>query len=91
MGIDDTDFEEILALLPKENIPVDPVEARQAVENFVELIALLVRPLPLPPKGSSSFKQPFLTHRESSAQYLSDHQSTSRAVGRDSGIGFERR
>ena len=58
MPIDDTDFEEILALLPQEDIPADPVEARQAVENFVELVELLMRPLPLPPSGASSFKSP---------------------------------
>lgn len=58
MKIDDSDFEEILALLPKESIPTDPTEARQAVENFVDLVELLMRPLPLPPAGATSFKQP---------------------------------
>jgi len=58
MRIDDTDFEEILALLPQENIPADPTEARQAVENFVDLVELLMRPLPLPPAGATSFRQP---------------------------------
>ena len=58
MPIDDTDFEEILALLGHENIPTDPLEARQGVENFVDLVELLMKPLPLPPPGGSSFKQP---------------------------------
>lgn len=58
MRIDDTDFEEILALLPQESIPADSTQARQAVENFVDLVELLMRPLPLPPAGTTSFKQP---------------------------------
>ncbi len=58
MKIDDTDFEELLALLGPENVPEDPLEARQAVENFVDLVELLMRPLPLPPTGGSSFKRP---------------------------------
>jgi len=32
--------------------------ARQAIENFVDLVETLMRPLPLPPEGKSSFKQP---------------------------------
>lgn len=58
MKIDDTDFEEILALLNHEDVPSDQAEARQAVENFVDLVELIMRPLPLPPPGASSFKQP---------------------------------
>lgn len=58
MKIDDTDFEELVAILGPDNVPEDPLEARQAVEIFVELVALLMRPLPLPPPGGSSFKQP---------------------------------
>lgn len=57
MRIEDTDFEEILALFNQEDIPADPTEARQAVENFVDLVELLMRPLPLPPAGGSSFKR----------------------------------
>ena len=58
MKIDDADFEEILALLPKESIPDDSTQARQAVENFVDFVELLMRPLPLPPAGETSFKPP---------------------------------
>ncbi|HUX65790.1 MAG TPA: hypothetical protein VMV42_01460, partial [archaeon] len=58
MKIDDTDFEEILALLPKGSIPADPTQARQAVENFVDLVEILMQPLPLPPAGKTSFKLP---------------------------------
>jgi len=70
MRIDDTDFEEILALLGPENIPADPVEARQAVENFVDLVELLMRPLPLPPAGSSTLRQLPLDHQEPSSPLL---------------------
>ena len=35
VSIDDTDFEELLALLPQENIPADPADGRQVVENFL--------------------------------------------------------
>lgn len=56
MKIDDPDFEEIFALFLKENIPADPAEARQAVENSVDLVELLMRPLPLPPAGETSLK-----------------------------------
>ncbi len=58
MRIDDNDYEEILALLPPESVPSDPVEARQAIENFVDLVELLAKPLPLPPPDGSSFKLP---------------------------------
>lgn len=57
MKIDDEDFEELLALFGPENVPEDPLEARQVIENFVDLVELLMRPLPLPPAGGSSFKQ----------------------------------
>jgi len=91
MGIDDTDFEEILALLPKENIPADPVEARHAVEQFVDLVELLMTPLPLPPAGSSSFKQPSSGLREQVPESQSHPLSTEEVRGRNSGIGFEHR
>ena len=52
MRIDDEDYEEILALLPDENIPSAPTEARQAVENFVDLVELMTRLLPLPPESN---------------------------------------
>jgi hypothetical protein len=71
MKIDDPDFEEILALLPKENIPSDPVEARQAVENFVDLVELLMRPLLLPPADSSMPRQLPLDRREAFSTPLS--------------------
>lgn len=57
MRIDDADYEELLALFPKQSIPSDPAEARQAIENFVDLVELLMRLVPLPPAGRSSFKQ----------------------------------
>ena len=49
MKIDDNDFEELCALLGKEDVPTDPIEARIAVEKFVDLVELLAQPLPLPP------------------------------------------
>lgn len=58
MRITDAEYEELLALFPKKSIPADPTEARQAIENFVDLVELLMKPLPLPPVGASSFKQP---------------------------------
>jgi hypothetical protein len=58
MRLDDSDYEELLALFNPEDVPTDPVEARQAIENFVDLVELLMRPLPLPPAGASSFRQP---------------------------------
>jgi len=58
MRIDDADYERIRAPLPKESIPADPAQARQAVVNFVDLVELLMRPLPLPPTGKTSFKPP---------------------------------
>ena len=76
MKIDDVDFEETLALLPKESIPADPTQARQAVENFVDLVELLMRPLPLPPAGGSSFKPPSLVPLESSSPSPRSPEST---------------
>jgi hypothetical protein len=58
MPIDDIEFEELLALCDPADIPSDPTEARQALANFVDLLELLMRPLPLPPAGGSSFRQP---------------------------------
>jgi len=74
MRIDDSDFDEILALLNHENVPPDPTEARQAVENFVDLVEFLMRPLPLPPPGFSSFWEPSSPDgREASSESLSSH------------------
>ena len=42
MLIDDTDFEELLALLKHEDVPFDLSEARQAIENFVDLVELVL-------------------------------------------------
>lgn len=49
MKIDDLDYEDILACFDSKDIPSDPMEARQAIESFVDLVELLMRPLPLPP------------------------------------------
>lgn len=74
MRIDDSDFKEILALLNHENVPSDPTEARQAVENFVDLVELLMRPLPLPSSGFSSFREPSSPDgREASSEAPSSH------------------
>ncbi|MDP2604191.1 MAG: hypothetical protein Q8S00_16605 [Deltaproteobacteria bacterium] len=74
MKIDDSDFEEIKALLPKGSIPDDPIEARRAIENFVDLVELLMRPLPLPPSGLSSFQEPSSPDgREASFEAPSSH------------------
>lgn len=70
MRIDDTDFEEILALLPQENVPSDPIEARQTVEGFVDLVELLARPLSLRAPTEVSLKQPSSVF-ESKRLYLS--------------------
>ena len=88
MGIDDTDFQELLALLPKESIPADPAEARREIENFVNLVELLMRPLP--PAGSSTPRQPSSSLREAFPLSSSNLESTSEVQGRDSGIGSER-
>ncbi len=68
MRLNDKDFEEILALFNPEDVPIDPTIARQAIENFVDLVELLMRPLPLPPAGASSFKQPSSDLLEASSQ-----------------------
>jgi len=47
--ISDEEYEELLALCDPETIPSNPIEARQALENFVDLVEILLRPLPLPP------------------------------------------
>lgn len=91
MKIDDSDFEEILALLPKESIPDDPTEARKAVENFVDLVELLMRPLPLPPEGKTSFKPPSAGIPEPSSLPPQSPGLISVGQGRDSSTGFERR
>lgn len=91
MKIDDTDFGELLALFGPENVPENPLEARQAIENFVDLIELLMRPLPLPPVGGSSFTQPSSDSPAPSSQSLPPTGSTQEAQGRDSSIGCERR
>lgn len=91
MRIDDSDYEELLALFPKESIPADPTEARQAIENFIDLVELLMKPLPLPPTGRSSFKQPSSGSPRPSSQGPRLPRSVSKAAGHDSGIGCERR
>lgn len=58
MKIDDKDFQEMLALLDPKTVPDDPIEAGRLVENFVDLVEILMRPLPLPPSGFSSFREP---------------------------------
>ena len=91
MKIDDVDFEEMLALLPKESIPADPTQARQAVENFVDLVELLMRPLPLPPAGKTSFRPPSSDSQEPASQLPRSSRLTSEVQGRDSPSGFEHR
>ena len=76
MSIDDTDFEELLALLNHGDVPSDPTEDRQAVENFVDLVELLMRPLPLPPAGATSIKQPSSGSPKPSSQPLPPTGST---------------
>ena len=58
MKITDEEYKEILACFDPKDIPADPIEARQAIEDFVDLVELLSQPLPLPPAGGSSFKRP---------------------------------
>lgn len=91
MRIDDEDYEELLGLFGSENIPADPTEARQVIENFVDLVELLMRPLPLPPAGGSSFTQPSSDSPEPSSPSLPPTEAIQGAQGHDSGIGFERR
>ena len=91
MRIDDTDFEEILALLPQESIPADSTQARQAVENFVDLVELLMRPLPLPPAGKTSFRLPSSGIQGPASPSARSIGSASEVQGRDSRSGFERR
>ena len=91
MRLDDTNFEEILALLPKESIPADPTEARQAVENFVDLVELLMRPLPLPPTGKTSFKPLSSGIQGPASPSPRSTGSASEVQGRDSRTGFEHR
>ena len=87
MRIDDNDFEEILALLPKGSIPADPTEARQAVENFVDLVELLMRPLPLPPAVGTSFKPHSLDSPEPASPSPQSPGSVSEGQGHDSPTG----
>ena len=75
MRIDDADYEELLALFPKESVPTNPTEARQPIENFVDLVELLMRPLPLPPAGASSFKPPSSDSPRPSAESLAPTES----------------
>ena len=91
MKITDEDFKEILACFDPKNVPDNLTEARQVIENFVDLVEILMRPLPLPPAGRSSFMQRPSDHREASFQSLSPTGSTQEVPGRNSGIGFERR
>lgn len=91
MHIGCTDYEELLALFQKESIPSDPTEARQAIESFVDLVELLMKPLPLPPAGASSFKLPSSDSSKPPSQSSSRPGSTQGFEGPDSGIGFERR
>uniref|UniRef100_E6QWS1 Uncharacterized protein n=1 Tax=mine drainage metagenome TaxID=410659 RepID=E6QWS1_9ZZZZ len=59
MRISDETFKELLACFDPKDIPADMSreELRQRLENFVDLVALVMQPLPLPPKGESSFKE----------------------------------
>ena len=83
MRINDADYEELLTLFNPDEIPPDPVEARQAIENFVDLVELLMRPLPLPPAGGYSFKPPSSPHPGPSSLAPSTTRSVSRVEGRD--------
>lgn len=88
--INDTDYEELQEIFNPEDIPTDPTEARQAIENFVDL-EILMRPLQLPSPGDSSFKQPSSNFQEPSSPPLPLTESTQEVQGRDLGTGFERR
>jgi len=57
MKIDDEAYKEILECFDPKDIPSDPTEARAAIENFIDLVEILMKPLPLPPAGGTSFKQ----------------------------------
>lgn len=83
MSIDETDFEELLPLLQDENAPSAPTEARQAVENFVDLVELLMKPLPLPPAGSSSLTQASLDHPGQASVSQSHPLSAEEVQGHD--------
>lgn len=48
MAITDEEFEEILTCFSPDEIPTGLGEARRRVENFVDLVELLTRQLPLP-------------------------------------------
>lgn len=58
MRISDKDYEEFLGFFKPEDIPQNPVEARQAIENFVDLVALLARPLPSSQEGDEQNPEP---------------------------------
>lgn len=58
MKVTDEEYKEILECFEIKDIPSDTVEVRVAIENFVDLVELLMKPLPLPPAGGSSFKLP---------------------------------
>ncbi len=91
MKIDDSDFEELKALFPKGSIPDDPTEAPRAIENFVDLVELLMRPLPLPPAGKTSFRPPSSGSQGPASPSPRCPGLTSEERGRDSRNGFERR
>ena len=92
MNITDEEVEEILACFSPDEIPKDPpLEARAVIEQFVDLVELLMRPLPLPPAGETSFKQPSSDSQEPASQLPRSSRSTSEVQGRDSPSGFEHR
>ncbi len=76
MKITDEDFKEILACFDPKNVPDNLTEARQVIENFVDLVELLMKPLPLPLAGGSSFKRHSSDLQESSSQSLPPTEST---------------
>jgi hypothetical protein len=58
MKITNEEFKELLACFDPKDVPKNGEDARQAIENFVGLIELVSRPLPLPPGEEGMPKQP---------------------------------
>jgi hypothetical protein len=56
MRLSDEAFEDMLKCFDSKDIPADRAVARQALENFLDLLKIIMRPLPLPPPGAFSFR-----------------------------------
>lgn len=75
MPLDDKDYEELLASFNSKDIPADQAQARQAIENFIDLIEFLARPLPQPSETGTSPTQFFSIDPKFASPDSSPYQS----------------